>query len=706
MVAGAQHVDLVIRNGTVVDGTGAPRFVGDVAVTEGVIVGVGPGLNVCGKRELDAKGLLVTPGWIDCHTHFDAQVTWDPYLSPSTANGVTTCIFGNCGIGFAPCQPDRREFLAHIIEAVEDLPGPVITQGMVWDWETFEEYLDSVGRRKLACDVAVMVGHAAVRTWVMGKRASAADRPGGALADPVKPHEVEAMASIVQDAVAAGALGFSTSRLLMHRDKSGFLTPGTLASREEVLAIARGVARGGGGMFQWSPDWAAYDDVPYAKLDMQRVREHQEGELRWMTDIAKEHGDKVALTWTLGFGNDPDTAAHLPAMQVRFLEEIKQAGGLAKAQVFVRPQGFLWSFEARLHPFLVSGTFQTLQRQCKKEGWDLLLALSDTAVRARIIGEVEVKSGLPEFQEFFNLIQPWDIVYRWTPHYEPGKADSVRAMAEVEGRTPLEVAYDLLSKESLLWKPFVTWATRDLSVHQKLFEHPQVIPGGDDAGAHHTIFMDATCPSHMLTHWVRDRTRGPRFSLEHAVKKHTSDIAEVFGLHDRGVLLPGKKADINVIDFGKLRMRKPHFVRDLPLGAARWLQEVDGYSLTLVSGRETFRDGKPTGELPGRLVRNPRRDAGAWRGAAAAFAGRPFDEEAFAAAVPDVPAAAAPAAPGTAPAAAEEESRRRALEGAGRAGTSAAARVLREVVEGPGAAPLPAAPPGPARGPAPAKSKL
>jgi len=409
-------------------------------------------------------------------------------------------------------------------------------------------------------------------------------------------------------------------------------------------------------------------------VDLAKGEEYQDLELKWMKDIAQEHGEKVSMTWVLGFSNDPRSLAMVD-LQLGFLEEIKAAGGHAVAQSFVRPQGFLWSFVARLHPFLLSPTFTSLQQQCRAENRDLVTALRVPGARQRILAETTAMEGSPAHQEFFNMLRPWDLVYRWTPHYEPTRADSVQAISEGLGRTPLEVSYDLLASDGALWKPFVTWGARNLSPHHRLLMHPQVVPGGDDAGAHHTVIMDATNSSHMLTHWVRDRTRGPRLTLEHAVRKMTHEIAQLFSLHDRGTLEVGKKADLNVLDLSRMEMCKPFFVNDLPLGAGRWLQEVKGYRLTVVSGRATYRDGVPTGILPGRLVRNPRRRPEVWRGVAASVAG-PFD--------PDEARGLPPSLHGASHA--PDDGRAKALEalqGAGRGGASAGARVLREVVEKP-----------------------
>uniref|UniRef100_A0A7S4V797 Amidohydrolase 3 domain-containing protein n=1 Tax=Alexandrium monilatum TaxID=311494 RepID=A0A7S4V797_9DINO len=655
-LAGGQP-DLIIRGGTIVDGTGRPPFVGDVAVTGGTISAVGPQLGGGAKREYDARGLLVLPGWIDPHTHFDAQWSWDPYLSPSSSAGVTTCVMGNCGIGFAPCQADRRDFLAYLVEAVEDIPGGVIAEGLTYDFETFEEYLDSIGRKELGCDVAVMIGHSAIRAWVMGKRANMADRPGGAVKNPVEQHEIEAMAGLVKDAVAAGALGFSTSRLLVHRDPQGILTPGALAGGDEVTAICRAIADGGGGVFQMSADFVAYDDVAYSQLDRERASEYVRAEKKWMVDTAREYGEKVGFTFNVFPGGKDGQSV---------MNAIVSAGGRAKGQVFARTQGFLLKFGARMHPFIVSRTFRKATKDSHQTGNDLLELLRAPEVRAKILSEADSffkdKSTDERMTQFVRIFKPWSNLFPWTPGYEPVPAqESIAALAERTGKEPLEAAYDFLLEGGTLWKPQFGLYPGDLESTYKLLQHPQVIPGFADGGAHGTMIQDATAATHLLTHWARDRSRGPKLPIEFLVRKQTSDVAELFGLDDRGVLAVGKKADINVIDMDKLKILPPYLVNDLPQGQQRWTQDVEGYCLTLLSGCPTFEQGKPTGKLPGRLVRNPRRDATAWTGVARRVSG-PLE--------------------GLFPGELEEaDTTERSLDGAESKGASAIARLLRNTVE-------------------------
>mmetsp|Transcript_13234 Transcript_13234/g.31093 ORF Transcript_13234/g.31093 Transcript_13234/m.31093 type:complete len:667 (+) Transcript_13234:125-2125(+) len=647
--------DIVIRGGTVVDGTGRPAFVADLAVCGDQITRVEPLLEVQGKEEIDARGLVVAPGWIDAHTHLDAQWSWDPYLSPSPACGVTTCIMGNCGIGFAPCQQDRREFLSFLVEAVEDIPGRVIAEGLKYDFETFEEFLDSVDRTPLAADVAVLIGHSAVRSWVMGKRANLADRPKGAAEHPVKSHEVKAMAALVRDAIAKGALGFSTSRLLVHRDPKGVLTPGALAANGELQAICDAIAEAGGGIFQMSSDWVTYDDFgTYSKQKPDRARQHQKSELEWMMDVTQRHGRKVGFTFNCAPGQEG---------LLNFLGSINRAGGVAKGQCFTRAQGFLQTFGARMHLFIVSKTYHRVAARCHKTGDNLLASLKEHKTREVILREAAefLAQDLPRgIAELSNALLPFERVFRWTQGYEPetGK-DDIASLGAKEGKSPLEFAYDFMLSGGVLWKPFAAYEAGNCEPMGHLLHQADIIPGFADAGAHGTVFQDSAAASHLLTHWTRDRTRGPRMALEHAVKKQTKEVAELFGLSDRGVLAPGKKADINIIDLQNLKMCEPFLAQDMPLKQQRWMQHVEGYHTTLLSGKPTFRRGLATGILPGHLVRNPHRIEAVWQNISASVSG-PFESGLLLK---------------------DDESKLRALDGSGKAGASAVARVLRDTIE-------------------------
>lgn len=617
-MASPLRANLVIRNGTLIDGTGAPSYRGDVAISGETIVAVGPNLQITGAHEeIDAQGLLVTPGWIDIHTHYDAQATWDPMLSPSTNNGVTTCIMGNCGVGFAPCQKDRREFLVSLMEAVEDIPGTALYEGIKWEWETFPEYLDSLARKQYACDVAAMVGHSAVRTWVMGSRANLSDRPGGPENDPVTTEEIEKMAKVVKEAVAAGAWGFSTSRLLLHRDKSGILTPGCLASKNELLSIGNAMSEAGGGVMELSADFVTYDDLPYHMMDPNKQKDFLMNELDWMVKIAEQHKDKVPITH--GVGN----MAPLQRFLSKTHDQITAAGGICKFQVQTRPQSVHLSFAAGNHSLMVSRVFREIWKKGKNDMKKLKITLAHPAVRSAIMNDfkefkpVKAKTlqgwatyenakGISLPQWYFTL----EGVYPWVGTYEPALETDINKMAKAKGVAPLELAYDLLmdtdgSHRGVLWRPLFGYIGNNDNIRQ-LLETGKALPGFDDAGAHCSILTDACAPTSNLSFWCRDRTTGPKISIERMVQLQTGDAAALFGMDDRGLLLPGKQADINIIDFDKLKVHPPYWANDLPTGAGRWVQYTEGYRATVNRGEVTFENDQPTGRTPGRLVRNPR----------------------------------------------------------------------------------------------------
>mmetsp|Transcript_81476 Transcript_81476/g.174518 ORF Transcript_81476/g.174518 Transcript_81476/m.174518 type:complete len:693 (-) Transcript_81476:57-2135(-) len=639
----ADAPDLVIRGGTIVDGTGGAPFVADVAVTGGLISAVGPNLPSKGASEYDARGLVVAPGWVDGHTHFDGQVTWDPYLTPSSSGGVTTCIMGNCGVGFAPCQRERRNALVELVEAIEDVPGTAVHEGMRWEWETFEEYMDSISRKELACDVAVMIGHSAVRNWVLGAGMNRGDLPHGPENAPVRAQQIEAMRAVVRDAVAAGAMGFSTSRAIYHRDMKGVLMPGSLASSDEMLALLRAIGEGGGGVFGANLDFRTYDDVPGSEFSESKSRDHLEAEWTWLNTIASESPGKINMTFE-AIEHNWDRFVRVEEMMERYGDR----GLLVKTQCHVRPQGFLQAVHSRMNLLLLSGTYRKLRGAAERGGRErpseyneqmaaLLAHLQDPKVRSVVIQEMTdraektkdaMRNGRGDnFSGLVSTLLPFSKLFPWTPGCEPPPELSVAATAKREGKRSLEVYYDtLVPREGkdfgIAWKPLANYMQGDLDPTRSILAHKYAIPGVSDAGAHSGVFNDANGPTHLLTHWVRDRERGEKLPIELAVSKQTREVAEIFNLHDRGVLKPGLRADINVIDVEGLQMCKPFVANDLPTGATRWMQRVTGYRLTLVAGQATFRDGQPTGALPGRFVRNPKADKAAWRGVSASLAWR------------------------------------------------------------------------------------
>ena len=567
--------DLVIRGGTVVDGTGAPAQQADVAIDGDRITAVGTDIGP-GQREIDATGQLVTPGWVDIHTHYDGQVTWDTHLTPSGWNGVTTVVMGNCGVGFAPVRPGKQEFLIQLMEGVEDIPGTALAEGIRWEWETFPEYLDAVERMPRAIDVGAQVPHGAVRAYVMGER--------GARNEKANPEDIVAMAKVVKEGLEAGALGFSTSRTILHRAKDGELVPGTRAEDDEVLGIGRMLGEVGHGVFEVASDLA-----PEGK------------ELAWMSQLSKETGRPVTFA-CLQNPIEPEQWRRL----LKIVEQDAAEGGRLTPQVAQRPAGLLLSFESTAHPFMFHPGYAELaalppvERRAK---------LAEPEVRAQILEHPPViPDGLPApatlLTNGFHMMYPLGD----PPDYEPGPEQSVAAIAEREGRKPEEVAYDLMLEKDgrgILYLPLLGYANGDLDAIREMMLHPKSVFGLSDGGAHCGLICDASMPTFLLTHWVRDRDRGERIGLEEIVERQTRRTASFYGMEDRGVLEPGMKADVNVIDFERLHIHAPEMVYDLPAEGKRLIQKVEGYRFTIVSGEVIYEDGKPTGALPGKLVRGP-----------------------------------------------------------------------------------------------------
>ncbi|HZQ88220.1 MAG TPA: amidohydrolase family protein [Acidimicrobiales bacterium] len=559
--------DLVIRGGTIVDGTGGPVRTGDVAVDDGVITQVGD-VAGAGTREIDADGAVVAPGWVDVHTHYDGQVTWDPEVTPSSWHGATTVVMGNCGVGFAPVRPDGHDFLIELMEGVEDIPGTALHEGIDWKWESFPEYLDALDAQARVVDIAAQVPHAALRAYVMGERAH----------DDATPDDVVEMSRLTEEALAAGAAGFTTSRTILHSSKHG-LVPGTYAPHEELLAIGDALGRAGHGVFQV-------------------VSDHQGGEPDrvWMAELAKRTG--ATVTYALA------QAPYAPEAWREALAEAQRlnAEGMhIVPQVSCRPTGMLFGLQSSLHPFITHPTYRALA--------DLPLAervarLRDPQVRAALVAE-EPSTGNPIAR---GLMQRWGQIFPLgdPPDYEPPASASVEASAAREGRTPEDVVLDwLLEREgkALLFAPLASYVDFDHNALMEMMTNPGTVLGLSDGGAHCGLICDASMPTFLLTHWVRDRSRGERLPLELAVHLQTGRTARVYGFTDRGTLEPGKRADINVVDLEGLRLYEPEMVHDLPAGGRRLVQRVDGYTHTVLAGQVTFEDGKPTGARPGRLVR-------------------------------------------------------------------------------------------------------
>ena len=571
--------ELVIRGGTVVDGTGAPARTADVAIDAGVVTEVGDLNGTAAEHEIDADGLLVTPGVVDVHTHYDGQVTWDPLLTPSSWHGITTLVMGNCGVGFAPVRPGSEEWLIQLMEGVEDIPGTALAEGITWGWETFPEYLDALERLPRVLDVGTQVPHGAVRAYVMGER--------GARNEPATPEDIAEMARIVRDGIAAGALGFSTSRTIMHRAVDGEPVPGTFAAEDELFGIGRALGELGAGVFELAPAGVMGEDA----LAPER-------EVDWMRRLAAAIGRPVSFA-LLQHNQAPEQWRDL----LKLAEEANAEGADLRPQVAGRPLNMLVGWQT-FHPFKDRPTYVRLA--------DLPLAervveLRKAEVKAAILAEKPAQlEGILQF-----VLTSLDRIYPMgePPVYEPGPDTSVAAIAARQGRDDEDVLYDLMLEHDgreLLMMALLGYSHGNLEAIKDMLLHPNTALGLSDGGAHCGVICDASTPTTMLTHFVRDRSAGERIPLEVAVRKMTSDTARLYGLGDRGVLAPGYKADVNVIDFDRLNLRLPELVFDLPGGARRLVQRADGYVATVVSGDVTFRDGEPTGARPGRLVRGAR----------------------------------------------------------------------------------------------------
>jgi N-acyl-D-aspartate/D-glutamate deacylase len=575
--------DLVIRSGTVVDGTGAPPREADVAIDGGTIAEVGS-VTARGREEIDARGKLVTPGFVDIHTHYDGQATWDPLLTPSCWHGVTTLVMGNCGVGFAPVRPGQQDFLIGLMEGVEDIPGTALHDGIAWEWETFPQFLDALGRRRFALDVGAQVPHGSVRAYVMGER--------GAKNEPANADDVREMAAIVREAIEAGALGFSMSRTLMHRAIDGEVVPGTHASEDEIFGICRELGKLGKGIIELAPAGVMGEDL--AAPDR---------EVSWMRRISRETGRPVSFALSQ-HEIEPEQFRRVLAL----CRSANEEGARLTPQVGSRPTMLLIGHQT-FHPFSHRPTYAKLAALPLAER---VARLRDPEIKRRILSEQPPQDGArgiamvnhliaTGLHKIFPLGDP--------PDYEPGPEKSIAAIARREGRDPYDVLYDLmleLDGRQLSMLAILSYHDGDLEALREMLEHPDSAFGLGDGGAHCGAVCDATMTTFLLKHWARDRVRGPRLPIEWAVRKMTRDTAHLYGLRDRGVLAPGKKGDANVIDFARLELALPEVAHDLPAGARRLIQRARGYDATIVSGELTFRDGEHTGALPGRLVRGAR----------------------------------------------------------------------------------------------------
>jgi N-acyl-D-aspartate/D-glutamate deacylase len=575
--------DLLIRGGTVVDGTGAPVRTADVAVQDGRVVEVGR-VGGRAKRTIAAEGLLVTPGFIDVHTHFDGQATWDPHLSPSCWHGATTVILGNCGVGFAPVRPGAREWLIELMESVEDIPGAALLEGIAWDWQSFPQYLDALDRMPRAINVGTQLPHVALRAYVMGPRATE-----GATSE-----DLSTMHRLAVEALRAGALGVSTSRTTAHTDVHGDPVPGTFAAETEMACLLDAIRAAGHGAFELVPAGVGGGDGRDGADAM-------DAELDWMVRLGQATG--VPITFLVVQSHlDPD--GWRPWFQRA--RRANASGARLHPQVASRCISVLMGHQLRTNPMTYSETYRELAPLNLS---DRLVRLDDPSIRARILGELAADAKVGQrgprdrltpaiFKEVFPLKDP--------PDYEPDDHESVAAMAARLGRDPWELVYDLMSGsggKELLLRPTLNYGGGTYDDLYEMLCDPMTVQGLGDAGAHCATVCDASMTTSLLTYWTRDRTRGPRMAVESAVHRLTGAAATFYGLSDRGELVPGQRADINVIDFETLQLLYPEQTHDLPAGADRLVQKARGYVETLVSGETVVCDGELTDARPGRLVR-------------------------------------------------------------------------------------------------------
>ncbi len=560
--------DLVIRHGTIVDGTGAAPYEADIAVKDGRITAIGPNLPR-GAEEIDARGKIVTPGFVDPHSHYDAQATWSSRITPSSWNGVTTTLMGNCGVGFAPCHPEQHDMLVKLMEGVEDIPEVVLTEGLPWNWTSFPEYLNALEARPYDLDIATQVPHAALRTYVMGAR--------GLAREPATQADSDAMARLAAEGVKAGALGFSTSRSINHKTKAGELIPTLRAEEAELTTIGRALGAIGAGWLQVISD---FDDA--------------EREFAMLRRVTAASGRGMAIT-ILQRDSKPEEWRRVTG----WIAEANAAGVGMLGQVLTRATGILLGFEISQNPFLGRPSFTALAALSHAER---IAALRQPETRARILSE------RIDDEVLARRVSRWDRIFPLNdrPDYEPAPEHSIAARAAREGRDPADLAYDLLLEadgKAILYRPLSNYTEGNLDAVHDMLTHPATIVGLGDGGAHVGILCDSSAITTMLTHWTRDRTRGAKFGLPWAIRRVTLDSAAAIGLHDRGVLKPGFKADINVIDYDRLSLHAPHVVYDLPSGGRRVIQKAAGYEATIVSGVPVYREGEATGALPGRLIR-------------------------------------------------------------------------------------------------------
>ncbi|RJX66828.1 D-aminoacylase [Tsuneonella suprasediminis] len=579
--------DLIIRRGTVVDGTGEERFTADIAVKDGLIAQVGT-ITGDATQEIDASGMIVTPGFVDVHTHYDGQATWDQEMAPSSWHGVTTVIMGNCGVGFAPAAPDRHEWLIGLMEGVEDIPGTALTEGMKWDWETFPQYLDALEKLPRTVDVGTHVPHGAVRAYVLGDR----EKPGAVPTDD----DIAKMGNIVEEGVRAGALGFSTSRTVIHKSVDGELVPGTTATAEELISIGKAMARAGHGVFELASDlkreWNEFD---------------------WMGKLSRDTGLPVTFAALQSIAKEMPLDEQIAAMRAE-----NDNGANIVAQIALRGNGIVMAWQGTVHPFRFRPSWMAISDL----GWaEQKAKLLDPVFKDQLLAEENDFTGAPQdlIHLFMVIVNGWSAQFEMDPDfdYEPSAESSIQARAEKAGIDPQEYAYDLLCRDDgkgFIYLPILNYQDGNLDFLEALQASDDTVNSLSDGGAHCGTICDAASPTFMLQHWVRDRKRAAarnsgKVSLEHAIKRQCRDTALLYGLEDRGLIAPGYLADLNIIDFDRLKLGKPWLAFDLPAGGKRLLQKADGYVATIKGGVVTFREGEWTGATPGNLIRGPQQVA-------------------------------------------------------------------------------------------------
>jgi len=561
--------DVIVRGGKVVDGSGGTPFTADVAIRAGSIVEIGR-VGGSAKRELDADGLLVTPGFVDVHTHYDGQAVWSRELTPSSWHGVTTAVMGNCGVGFAPCRPEHREMLVRLMEGVEDIPGAVLTEGLDWSWESFEEYLQRLESLPHDIDFATQVPHSALRVYAMGER--------GARREPATASDRATMARVARECIAAGALGFSTSRTLNHRTSDGEPTPTLTAAEDELLEIAMALGHHGAGVLQVVSDFR-----------------HPDVEFGMLRRIVERSGRPLSLSLVQSH-RQPKAFRHLLSL----ISDATSAGLPIRAQVCGRAVGIVLGLDTSMNPFSDRPELRALQGIPLAER---VAKLRSPELRARLCARTREPHGFAK-----AVLHNWENMFPLdeSPDYEPTRDRSIAALARESGRSPEDVALDcMLSRQGrgLLYVPFLNYADGSFDPLLEMLLHPDAIPGLGDGGAHVGMICDGSFPTHLLTHWTRDRVRGERLSIPWVVRAQATRTAEALGLYDRGRIACGYRADLNLIDYDALHLPAPEVAHDLPAGGRRLLQKASGYVATLVHGEVTYERGEATGALPGRLIR-------------------------------------------------------------------------------------------------------